>query len=441
MPPIKGLYTGALLAPERVPFGTLDAHLLGHAWPLALELNATAYDFDQPRWQQAGWCDVLSIRLISNRREKRLQAVRNPRNVARQYLDKRNGAEDAAPQSEGIEKALVLSHPLPQGRQLIAVVFRGTGGTTGEWEVNFDWQPTQGFHTGFLRLAQSFAQSASGVDLPAAGSAVGQPGLTLATVVDSLKSPDSPFRLLLTGYSQGGAVSQLYAHHLLKQGVLPQHLLGLGFASPSVALERIEDSRYPLFHLANADDLTPRVGSLYHIGQVWQHAASDALRAIWYGDAVQDAHFNEFLQLTLSLRNMRDASGFFVQLMRAAVGLPRADREAFFTALFAPMDDQPVTRSAVAQSAVTARVMLFKIVSEYRAFWGDMPPEEGELTVLRRILALGADYYPRMLWRAMARPHMLVRAPGEPPASYQYMVVKGLDSLTHIHNMDACLTQ
>ncbi len=436
MDTLKGPYTGIPLTDVKVPAGFAGMDALHSAWQLALELNATAYGFDEDLWTRAGWQDVLSVRLVGEKRERRIQSVRNIRNVTRRYLEKRvNGkADPERSEPDEVEKALVMTHPMPNGRQLVAITLRGTGGTAREWEPNFACHPTQDVHSGFLSLAGLFADGTSGIALPRAGEAVGEPALTLAMVETELKRPDSRFQLFLTGYSQGGAVMQLYAKKLLDQGVLPDNMLGLGFASPSVAFSAAApNEHFPLYHLANADDLTPRVGAYRHLGEVWQLTPDDALRTSWYGPDWVDPGLQEFRHLTDSWRHLEQALAFCVQLMRAAIGLPRRDLCTFFAAALDPLKETSTTRSAVAQAQVTARVLLFKAGSEYRAVFGELLPEDdGELTILRRILALGPAVYPRLLWRAMALPHALVRAPEENPASYHDIVMRRLNHLMRV---------
>ena len=57
---------------------------------------------------------------------------------------------------------------------------------------------------------------------------------------------------------------QVWAYHKLHEdGVLPHHLLGYGFASPTAFEGRAvpKPSAYPLYHVLNGDDLVPRMGA------------------------------------------------------------------------------------------------------------------------------------------------------------------------------------
>lgn len=62
---------------------------------------------------------------------------------------------------------------------------------------------------------------------------------------------------------------QVFTHHLLQQGALPQYICGFGFASPTAASVRLTDRpwAYPLWHIQNRDDLVPRIGAQIHLGR------------------------------------------------------------------------------------------------------------------------------------------------------------------------------
>ena len=67
-------------------------------------------------------------------------------------------------------------------------------------------------------------------------------------------------------------------------GVLPQYLVGYGFASPTVSAGELarDPADYPLYHLINTDDFVPRIGSLNHLGVGLEYRANDTLRSAAY---------------------------------------------------------------------------------------------------------------------------------------------------------------
>jgi hypothetical protein len=101
-----------------------------------------------------------------------------------------------------------------------------------------------------------------------------------------MKRADSRFFLWMAGHSQGAAVMQIFCHSLLTDwGVLPQNMVGYGFASPTVATGQFvyDPARYPLYHVLNSDDIVPRIGALLHLGLCLEYQAHDPFREAVYG--------------------------------------------------------------------------------------------------------------------------------------------------------------
>lgn len=79
---------------------------------------------------------------------------------------------------------------------------------------------------------------------------------------------------------------QVFCHQLLTAwGVLPRHIVGYGFASPTVLAGHATrpPAQYPLYHILNSDDLVPRIGALMHLGLCLLYPADSALRDAAYG--------------------------------------------------------------------------------------------------------------------------------------------------------------
>ena len=100
-------------------------------------------------------------------------------------------------------------------------------------------------------------------------------------VLDMLKYERSPVSLVVTGHSQGAALMQIFIAHLLQNGVLPQYVLGCGFASPCVAAARtLKNADYPIYHIVHADDAVPRIGGAMHLGLCRVMPDTPALRGL-----------------------------------------------------------------------------------------------------------------------------------------------------------------
>ena len=294
------------LPPAPGPFGHMRPPLNRTALEMSLELAYMTYTLDLEPWMHSGWTDVsiqVDNRLASGvtvgeSESAASDRVRNLMNVwkvarARQALRTRNplsqlrGALRQRERSDTI-KAVTMMHDAPGGRFVVAIGFMGTGSRFYDWFSNFRLMADQGFHRGFAQLTDTFEQSADRILFPDTAARLGRPMLTLRDVLAEMRAPDSRFSLWMAGHSQGGAVMQVFCHRLLDEwGVLPRHVVGYGFASPTVASGATgrDPAAYPLCHLLNADDLVPRVGALMHLGLCLRYSCGDgdALRAAAYG--------------------------------------------------------------------------------------------------------------------------------------------------------------
>ena len=294
------------LPPAPGPFGHMRPPLNRTALEMSLELAYMTYTLDLEPWMHSGWTDVsiqVDNRLASGvtvgeSESAASDRVRNLMNAwkvarARQALRTRNplsqlrGALRQRERSDTI-KAVTMMHDAPGGRFVVAIGFMGTGSRFYDWFSNFRLMADQGFHRGFAQLTDTFEQSADRILFPATAARMGRTMLTLRDVLGEMRAPDSRFSLWMAGHSQGGAVMQVFCHRLLDEwGVLPRHVVGYGFASPTVASGATgrDPAAYPLCHLLNADDLVPRVGALMHLGLCLRYSCGDgdALRAAAYG--------------------------------------------------------------------------------------------------------------------------------------------------------------
>ena len=310
----RGCLTGVLLGdvrrlclpPAPGPFGHMRPPLNRTALELSLELSYMTYTLELEPWMRSGWTDVsiqVDNRLASGvtvgeSESAASDRVRNAMNAwkvarARQALRTRNplsqlrGALRQRERSDTI-KAVTMIHDAPGGRFVVAIGFMGTGTRFYDWFSNFRLMADQGFHRGFAQLTETFEQSADRILFPATAARMGRTMLTLRDVLGEMRAPDSRFSLWMAGHSQGGAVMQVFCHRLLTEwGVLPRHMVGYGFASPTVAAGPTgrDPAAYPLCHILNPDDLVPRVGALKHLGLCLRYDGDDggALRDAAYG--------------------------------------------------------------------------------------------------------------------------------------------------------------
>jgi len=177
-------------------------------------------------------------------------------------------------------------HRQNASQYMVAIGFMGTGSRFYDWFSNFRFTTEEGFHKGFAQLTDAFERSAKQIIFPDTAVEMGLKTLTLADILEEAQSLNSRFFLWMAGHSQGAAVMQVYCHRLMKdRRVLPQNMLGYGFASPTVATGQFvyDPALYPLFHVLNSDDLVPRLGALVHLGLCLEYRAGSSLRDTCYG--------------------------------------------------------------------------------------------------------------------------------------------------------------
>ena len=318
----------SLTAPHRPdPFGHTAPPLTREAAALSLALAEMTYTLDITPWMAAGWRDfsfqvdnVLesgqlpdsSIQTLEDHAFQQLAALHRMRR-AQAALKARNPFGQllaALRQREGSDtvKAVCMAHPLPDGRELIAIGFMGTGKRFYDWFSNFRFADEAGFHQGFSQLCSHFEAAAEQIVFPGAAMRLGLERLTLRDILTELGSPDSRFRLWMAGHSQGGAVMQVFTHHLLQNGALAKHICGYGFASPTAASAPLTDRPWeaPLWHLQNRDDLVPRIGAQMHLGRCVEYAPSQPFRqqAYRYSTLPADAACRAWMEPLL--RRIRD---------------------------------------------------------------------------------------------------------------------------------------
>ena len=295
--------TDGLFAPVAPDvFGARRRTLTEDGLRLSLELARMAYTLELEPWMSAGWTDFsvqvdnqLTTGILAREDDRfadRVQgAVAHLRlTLARMAMREHNpfsqvtGALRQRGESDTI-KAVVMIRPKKDGRFLVAIGFMGTGTRFYDWFSNFRVGMENGFHKGFYQLTQGFIKNETEILFPATADALGLHKLTLQDVLLEMCGEDSRFDLWMAGHSQGAAVMQVYCDHLLGElGLHRGRLFGCGFASPTVAAEAAGrgSAEYPLYHVLNAEDLVPRMGSMRHFGLCLQYTPDAAFHTAAY---------------------------------------------------------------------------------------------------------------------------------------------------------------
>lgn len=434
------------LSPDRLAAPRLDRE----AARFALELAAVAYDFDVDAWLDAGWTDI-SIQAD----EKLLGGVAMPEYAERPLLQRlmnewkpfsarRHIASNRIiKQAKGVlwkpdpwetGKAITMIRPLPDGRFAVAIGFMGTGKRRIDWESNFRLQHGSGFHEGFVELTEQFEDNSDRISFDQTARMLQLPQLTLEDVLIECRQADSRFVLLASGHSQGAAVLQLWLHRQLQAGMLPQHVLGYGFAPPSVAASSLGPD-YPLFHFINSDDIVPRVGLLHHIGQPYIYRADDAFRSFCYQGRQTDPLFMHLLGRMDGFRGTQDAIGFLVSYLQALSSMQPAEvADAVSLLAGAGRAERLVLKRDEPLEGVL-RLMRRMLWRNYELAAGRPVDEEQSDRLAQQLLPeirqAGAENYTRMMLQVMGVPHALVfREPLTPGlAPYAYMVLRGYQEM------------
>ena len=441
------------LPPCADAFGYIRPPLDHTALEMSLELSYMTYTLDLEPWMRSGWTD-MSIQ-VDNRLEsgvtvdesesatsERIRGMMNAWKVARARMALRSrnpvaqvmGALRQRDKSDTI-KAVTMIHPAAAGRFVVAIGFMGTGSRFYDWFSNFRFTTEDGFHKGFYQLTQSFERSANRIRFPAVAASLGLPSLTLSDVLEEMRKPDSRFSLWMAGHSQGGAVMQVFCHRVLTGwGVLPRHVVGYGFASPTTSPGATgrDTAAYPLYHIINTDDLVPRIGALKHLGLCLQYRADDALRDAAYG-WVSDPDAVALRKTAEALFEPITDTPTMLQSLAALCETVQVEKtEETLNALLekrwsiAPLDwaftyAGGKAKATLSRMARYARVAYWSLMgrrmdeNEVNRLRETMRPVIRELPMRKILEALGERYHP---------PHMLCRA-HQQAGAYGYIVRQG----------------
>ena len=417
---------------------------------LSLELAATAYDLETDDWREAGWRDfsyqvdntLLSGPAVNGGSGKSFAGVISDyfQRLAQSRLKRKNPFSQffgALRQRESSDtcKAVVMLHPAPEGRYIVAIGFMGTGKRIYDWFSNFRLNSEDGAHLGFLQLTRQFENYSDKIYFPETARELGLAQLTLSDILTECRRPNSRFAIWMAGHSQGGAVMQLFSFRAVKNGLLPQHLLGYGFASPSVLYDYppCDLGCFPLFHVINADDVTPRVGAALHIGRCMVYTPDAEMRRICYHAGLTNP---AFLPLLHYIHTIRDSAAAFLSMLAFLHALekqPDEDIAAMLPNAFSRLLPDKWTASIGGGIDGILRYLIHQTEKGYFLASGrETVPQALLQPLIRRcaqiVSQFGPKLYTQALGTALGLPHKL-RGPMEDMRSYQYIVNRHLAEL------------
>lgn len=446
--------TSLVLPWAKDPWGQLRPPVSVDAMRMSAELAAATYHMEIERWLQAGWRDVtIQVdndlmtdflphthvgavrRWTASWKMHRVRAKMQQRNPIGQVA----GALRQVKQSD-TGKVLVMLHPAPMGRYVVAISFMGTGARFYDWFSNFRMTSQEGIHKGFLQLARQFEGNEEKILFPATAEELGLERLTLRDILQEAREPDSRFTLWLSGHSQGGAVMQVWAYHKVQEdGGLKRNLMGYGFASPTAFEGRAvpKPEQYPLYHVLNGDDLVPRMGAQVHLGMCLYYPTDVELRSQCYGwprDAESVRRRKAIYPLTAKMIDTPSCIVMGLAYLEALADQPPEDILAGISVL--GMEHLPLEKVINAADARMDDLLRFfgrKITAAYTSITGG-PIDLKEVTRCKeqiRVLMsqMGVKGFATALMELMNWAHKMKLSPGMTIAAYPYITLYGVERL------------
>ena len=424
-----GRYTGcdlsdltALTLPWQMENGQPRPYFSRAAALLSLELSEAAYHLEEERWAQAGWQDILyrGEDVETNEEQpagfgERVQGLLH--RLKQNVTGIRHNKEE-----KKLDKTLLMAHPLPDGRVVIAVGLMGTEKRLSDWAVNMNVANEAGLHRGFASVARGLEETLGSISFRDTARQLGRPSLTLADVIGECSRPGSRFLLWLSGHSLGAAVMQIFALQLARRGVLPRYILGYGFASPRVLYEGFpgDISNFPVFNILSRDDLVPKVGALLHIGRCQLYTPDEAARQACFAGDWESEDFRRLFSLTARVHGTREFMVFLTALLRVVRQIPEED--ILYAVSKAVGHRLPDMLSGVVSSRIDRYLdnARNKVEQVYLSVSGGEPLPKNQADLFYRLLcreigAMGPRLFMQRILRIFTAPHHLVpKAAGMP---------------------------
>lgn len=434
-----------LMRPMEAHGGLVRPVFSRNAACMSLELASLAYTLDVESWRREGWTDISYHvdntlltgdeanggtggkwpGLMSEYRQFLTRLKVKSTNILGQVL----GTVRQREHSDTC-KAVVMIKKQPDGRYLVAIGFMGTGKRLHDWISNFRFIEEDGLHQGCLQLTRHFEDSLDKIVFQETAAELGLERLTLSDILQACKKADSPFRLWLAGHSQGGGVMQAFAYRMIRQGVLREHIIGYGFASPSVLYggNREDVRSIPLFHLLNGDDLVCRLGARLHVGTCFSCVPDERMRQICYGNVWQQKPFRSMLNLMHRVRSNGDAILFLLALIRSYCALEDAEMMRVLSAMLARILPEKMNNMLGGKVDEGLQLLRRYLEGTYISYTGLQQLPEWKVTVLsgqvdQLMKETGAKGFLRYLVQAISVPHRMRYLPayGKALPAYQYM--------------------
>ena len=412
---------------------------------LSAELAGATYSMDIAPWLRAGWRDAtiqVDGELTPVRPQEGWLARQIHRHRVQGKLHQRGMLDQVLGTLRQVEqsdtgKALVMAHPAPEGRWVIAISFMGTGARFYDWISNFRMTSEEGVHRGFWQLTKQFEGNEERITFPETARELGLERLTLRDVLREMQYPGSRFLLWLSGHSQGGALMQVYAHRKMHgDKVLGRHIVGYGFASPTVMMGTAVDrpAAYPLYHIQNGDDVVPRCGAQVHLGVCLTYPSDDAMRRRCYPWPEDEPSVRARAYVGPILRRMTDTATCIESAVACLNVLSRSPAAEICQVLglsggfpigriVAAADVEGLLQSAQRHAAMAYQSVTGKPLDRARV-------ADFMVDIDEAVTAVGLRAFGTALRQMMGAPHTIApRLPGGCIGPYRYIVNEGMERL------------
>lgn len=400
---------------------------------MALELSRLAYDMEIAPFLDTGWTDasfqVDDLLLTDFKSRKACEQGAQKARSRMERLDPISQYRGFKRQKEEIDtcKAVVMAHPMENGRYCIAIVFTGTTRRLYEWLSNLRVEEEEGFHAGFLKLTRLFEENASRILFPDIARATGLLKLSLEDILAQMRRGSDRYSLFVTGHSQGAALTQIYVYRLMQSGVPSQWVQGVGFASPSVSLQRSVHlaADYPVINIINADDAVARIGGRMHIGMCHVLPVTQAFRRACYGQRADEPIMADMLQLCNTIRSTEEALLFGIALTDAVRTMPESESEEIFASVLRGLLPDILLQHLTGYAQRAAQSLGRRLRAKCEKVAGMIREDKlqslrGELDALN--LQYGSRAVVAMIFEVMLRPHAL--ADKQQQKAYQAIVTE-----------------
>ena len=174
-----------------------------------------------------------------------------------------------------------------QEKYTLVIAFRGTKSIQDLIGTDFNFLPTaEGFHSGFRNCSKDFLYYFKNTSFSIKGETI-----TGEDILNSMKTENSKYSVLVTGHSLGGAMADVFVgYDLYEMGIHPSNVIAYTFAAPTSAPSYYSYPYKNIINIINEDDFVPTVGASKRIGTDFRYTPDDTFRQTHYKNHYEEGH-------------------------------------------------------------------------------------------------------------------------------------------------------